>query len=153
MVLLLAEQKLDGERDDLGPVSTTAAREREREREQTRERDPAVARATSSPVLLVLAVVFVLVMERITLVERVTFTPLFDWCVGRWKEDARQAKDAAALIQFFVQFAKDVQGGSQCTDSGREQGRDTRTHTRSQAGQRIHSASLHSLALSLSGQT
>lgn len=66
-------------------------------------------------------------MERITVVERGTFTPLFDWCVGRWKEDARQPRDAAALLQFFYQFAKDMQGGGQAWRRGegdRKGGRD-----------------------------
>lgn len=64
-------------------------------------------------------------MERISILERVSYTPLFDWCIGSWKEDTRQPRDASALVQFFYQFARDIQGGSQKTHSN--------THTRTHA--------------------
>jgi hypothetical protein len=50
-------------------------------------------------------------MYRILILDRASFCPLFDLSVG-WKADQRSAASAAPLIQFFFQFAKDINGGS-----------------------------------------
>ena len=52
-------------------------------------------------------------MERLTILDRVGGIPLFDRCWGTWHAAAQKYNVSAtpALILFFLQFAKDVQGG------------------------------------------
>jgi len=59
-------------------------------------------------------------MERVSIVCATSHAALFDLVApaGAWKEDVRAPKDAAALMHFFAQFAKDCQGGGQTRTGG-----------------------------------